>query len=195
MSAMNSPISILLISGSEKGRDFLLDLLDTSQFAPIICCSCADEARRLTAAEPFDVVLINSPLADGSGVPLAAELAANTHYGIVLFVSASVYSEISAQMIPCGVLTVPRNCAKAMILQAVRLCAATNARLKAIEDRASTLEEKMEEGRLVSRAKLLLMEQLRMSEAAAHRYIEKQAMDQCVKRREIAENIIRTYSH
>ena len=51
----------------------------------------------------------------------------------------------------------------------------------------------MEEIRLVNRAKLLLVECLKMSEAEAHRYIEKTAMDRCVRRREIAENIIRTY--
>ena len=32
-----------------------------------------------------------------------------------------------------------------------------------------------------------------MTEAAAHRMIEKQAMDRCVTRREIAKEIIRTY--
>ena len=51
----------------------------------------------------------------------------------------------------------------------------------------------MEEIRLVNRAKLLLMEHLKMSEAEAHRHIEKAAMDACVKRRNIAEQIIRTY--
>jgi response regulator NasT len=32
-----------------------------------------------------------------------------------------------------------------------------------------------------------------MTESDAHRYIEKQAMDRCVTRREIAENILQTY--
>ena len=33
-----------------------------------------------------------------------------------------------------------------------------------------------------------------MSEEEAHRYIEKQAMDRCTTRREIAESILRTYA-
>ena len=40
-------------------------------------------------------------------------------------------------------------------------------------------------------AKSILIDQLKMSETQAHKYIEKQAMDGCVKREEIAENIIR----
>ena len=52
----------------------------------------------------------------------------------------------------------------------------------------------MEEIRLVNRAKWLLIEQLRMTESEAHRYIEKQAMDRCVTKLSIAENIISMYS-
>ena len=54
-------------------------------------------------------------------------------------------------------------------------------------------EEKMEEIRIINRAKWLLIEQLKMTENEAHRYIEKQAMDRCVTRRTVAENILSTY--
>ena len=45
-----------------------------------------------------------------------------------------------------------------------------------------------------NRAKWLLIEQLKMTEAEAHRHIEKQAMDRCTTRREIALGIIKTYA-
>ena len=57
-----------------------------------------------------------------------------------------------------------------------------------------TFEEKMSEIRLVNRAKLLLISELSMTEPEAHRYIEKHAMDRCVAKKQIAEEIIRTYS-
>ena len=53
-----------------------------------------------------------------------------------------------------------------------------------------SLEEKMEEIRLVNRAKWLLIERRGMDEPTAHRYIEKLAMDRCVTRRVIAEAIL-----
>jgi len=56
------------------------------------------------------------------------------------------------------------------------------------------VEEKMEEIRLVNRAKWLLISELKMDEPLAHRYIEKQAMDRCISKREVAEEIIKTYS-
>ncbi|HIT05611.1 MAG TPA: ANTAR domain-containing protein, partial [Candidatus Scybalocola faecipullorum] len=56
-------------------------------------------------------------------------------------------------------------------------------------------KNKMNEIQIIDRAKWLLVDQLKMSEPEAHRYIEKQAMDRCVKRVEIAQNILRTYEH
>ena len=52
----------------------------------------------------------------------------------------------------------------------------------------------MAEIRLVNRAKWVLIEQRGMDESAAHRYIEKQAMDRCVTRRMIAEEILNNQS-
>ena len=52
----------------------------------------------------------------------------------------------------------------------------------------------MAEIRLVNKAKWLLISELKMSEPDAHRYVEKQAMDRCVSRRFIAEEIIKTYT-
>ena len=51
----------------------------------------------------------------------------------------------------------------------------------------------MEEIRLVNRAKWILIEQLKMTEADAHHHIERQAMDRCVSKKEIALGIIKTY--
>ncbi|MBO7398787.1 MAG: ANTAR domain-containing protein, partial [Clostridia bacterium] len=66
-------------------------------------------------------------------------------------------------------------------------------RIRRIEKKALSIEEKMNEIRLVNRAKWLLISELKMSEPDAHRYIEKQAMDRCIPRRLVAEEIIKTY--
>ncbi|HCG61364.1 MAG TPA: antitermination regulator, partial [Collinsella sp.] len=47
--------------------------------------------------------------------------------------------------------------------------------------------------KLVNRAKLLLVTRLQMTEAEAHRYIEKTAMDNGESRRDVALRLIRTY--
>ena len=52
----------------------------------------------------------------------------------------------------------------------------------------------MEEIRIVNRAKWLLISELKMDEQGAHRYIEKQAMDRCISKRIVAEEIMKTYA-
>lgn len=72
--------------------------------------------------------------------------------------------------------------------------ASARERLRRAEKKTISIEEKMEEIRIVNRAKWLLISEIKMDEPNAHRYIEKQAMDRCVSKRAIAEEIIRTYS-
>ena len=67
-------------------------------------------------------------------------------------------------------------------------------RLRKSEKKALSIEEKMEEIRIVNRVKWLLISELKMDEQGAHRYIEKQAMDRCISKRIVAEEIIKTYA-
>ena len=67
-------------------------------------------------------------------------------------------------------------------------------RLRGAEKKAVSLEEKMEEIRLVNRAKWILISELKMGENEAHRYIEKHAMDLCIPKKEVAQDIIRRYT-
>ena len=67
-------------------------------------------------------------------------------------------------------------------------------KLRKTEKKTLSIEEKMEEIRIVNRAKWLLSSELKMDEQGAHRYIEKQAMDRCISKRIVAEEIIKTYA-
>ena len=55
------------------------------------------------------------------------------------------------------------------------------------------LQEKLAQVRLVSRAKCCLIELGHMTEAEAHRYIEKKAMDTRRDRAEVAQEILDSY--
>ncbi|MEI3084808.1 MAG: ANTAR domain-containing protein [Oscillospiraceae bacterium] len=57
----------------------------------------------------------------------------------------------------------------------------------------AALRGKLDDARLINRAKLLLISRLKMSEDEAHRFLERSAMDGCMKLRTVAESIIRTY--
>ena len=67
-------------------------------------------------------------------------------------------------------------------------------RYKKLEAQNEELKEKLSEVKLVERAKNVLMECLKMTEPQAHRYLEKQAMDMRVTKKEAANSVIRTYT-
>ena len=114
--------------------------------------------------------------------------------GILLLVKSELYEQVAYQVEDSGILTLARPATRQSVYTALKMLTAMHARLKAVERETISLKSKMAEIRIVNRAKCVLIEHLKMSEPEAHRYIEKQAMDRCVRRREIAENIIRTYS-
>lgn len=68
-------------------------------------------------------------------------------------------------------------------------------KFKRVSSEAIPAKKSGVEARLIERAKEVLMEYLKMTEAQAHRYIEKQAMDMRITRREVAESILKTYEN
>ena len=113
--------------------------------------------------------------------------------GVLLLVRAEQYPDVTARVCQSGVLTLQKPTSPAIFSSTLQLLCATRARLRRMEQKTATLEEKMAEIRLVNRAKWVLIEQLKMTENEAHKFIERQAMDRCVTRRTIAENILATY--
>ena len=80
-----------------------------------------------------------------------------------------------------------------LFVQAMHMAAAGNHRLLRARQENARLQEKIAQVRLVSRAKCCLVEHEHMTEAEAHRYIEKQAMDTRRDRTEIAQEVLENY--
>lgn len=186
-------LSVLIVSASVKAEDYLRDILSGGSFAPVASAKSVSEAKRLQLENQYDIVIINTPLPDDFGIEFAEQLCEDGSVGVLLFVKNELFEQVSCKVEDYGVLTFSRPGSRQSITQAVRLIAATHNRLATFERKAVKLEAKMKEIRLINRAKWLLIDRFNMSEAEAHKYIEKTAMDNCVKRGEIAENIIRTY--
>ena len=111
----------------------------------------------------------------------------------MLIIKSELYSEITAKVSPFGVLTLSKPTTSGMIIQSLQLLCSMRERLRRMEQKTLSVEEEMQEIRIINRAKWILIDELKMTEAQAHRYIEKQAMDRCVTKKTVAENIILTY--
>ncbi|WP_302381190.1 ANTAR domain-containing response regulator [Anaerotignum lactatifermentans] len=193
MSLKERVYSVLVISAKEKFNASLQSLLPESKYAPVQMVSSVSLAKRVLLERSFDFVFINTPLPDDFGTRFAIEISGNKGTVILLLVRNEVYEEVCDKVTEYGILTLPKPASKQMVAHTLNFMAGIRERLRKLEKKSLSMEEKMKEIRLVNRAKWVLIDELKMSEADAHRYIEKQAMDRCVSRREIAEEIISTY--
>ncbi len=185
--------AVLLVSASEKFRETALSLLPQTDYWPVDTAGSAGAARRAMLETPYDLVLIHAPLRDEFGSRLAADICRSSGAGALLLVKKELYDDVYAKVMEDGVMVLPTPASAQTVTQTLRIMCAARERLRRMEEKQATVEEKIEEIRLVNRAKWLLIEQLQMTEGDAHRYIEKQAMDLRISRKEVAENIIRTY--
>ena len=185
--------SVLIVTASERFTNSIMPLLPMTDYWPVQTAASVAEARRWLADTEFDIVLINTPLPDDFGMHLAIDICTGSGAGVLLLVKNDHYNEIYSKVVRYGVITLSKPTNRQMVAQNLRILCATRERIRQMQAKQATVEDKIKEIRLVNRAKWLLIECLNMTEAEAHRYIEKQAMDLRISRREAAENIIKTY--
>lgn len=192
MATAKRKFRVLVAGSGDKIYDYIVQTLPRSGYDPILRAEDAGEARRLMLDSPVDIVIINTPLSDDFGVELALDLAEGST-GVLLLVKNELYDQVCYKVEDSGVLTMGKPMTRQGFYSAVKLLSAMTARLSQMEKANRTLQEKMADIRVVNRAKWLLIEHHHMKEQDAHYFIEKQAMDTRMSRREVAENIIRTY--
>lgn len=186
--------SVLIVSASDAFNASLTPLLPDSKFDPVRIETSVNAAKRAISDRAYDFVVINSPLPDDPGLRFAMDLSGLKTTVALLMVRSDVYVMTYNKVAEYGAFVLPKPSSKPIVSQALDWMIATRERLKKFEKKAMSTEEKIQEIRTVNRAKWILIEQLKMTEADAHRYIEKQAMDRCVPKQAVAEEIIKTYT-
>ncbi len=194
MSLKERVYSVLVVSAADSFNSTLMTQLPGSAYYPILTVSSVSAARRSIAEQAFDYVIINSPLPDSAGTRFAIDACTAKGTVVLLLVKNDIHPDIYDKVAEHGVFTLPKPTTKPTMATALGWMASARERLRNFEQKTLTIEEKMEEIRIVNKAKWLLISELKMAEPDAHRYIEKQAMDRCISKRRIAEDIIKTYS-
>lgn len=182
---------VLIVSRGEKMEELFRDTFKGAQYRDITMASSMGEAKRLCVSSLFDIIVINTPLADEFGIQSAIDLSVQHSAGILLLVKSDIYEQAVSQAEPCGIIALQKPMSKQTLYMAVKMLSAVQMRIRRMEKEASRLKERMREQRTIDRAKWVLVDQRKMSEPDAHRYIERQAMDRSLKKIEIAEEILK----
>ena len=159
----------------------LFDLTTTSDF---------NEARRLASERTFNIIIADS--GDGFDTDFAINVA-DSYSTILLLVPNEHFDEISYRVEGYGILTITKPFEPFYFYNMVKIAIAVQYKVQVLSSQTTKLKVKMEEIKQVNRAKMLLMQNMNMTEQEAHRYIEKEAMDRGMKRIAISEEIIKTY--
>ncbi|HHV29259.1 ANTAR domain-containing response regulator [Acetivibrio mesophilus] len=185
--------SILIVSSSLKVSSSLEELLRFNSYNEIVLAKNAGEAKRILVDRDFDLCIVNTPLTDEFGSNLAINIANRGTTQVMLIVKSELEDEISDKVEDFGIFVIAKPVNRQLFWSALKLASAAHNRIKGLKKQNEQLQKKIEDIRFVDRAKCVLIEYLKMSEAEAHRFIEKQAMDMRVTKREIAARILKTY--
>ncbi len=185
--------SVLIVSASDSFNNALTDMLPITDYWPVSTVKSTAAARRAMLERVYDLVVVNTPLPDEYGSRFAIDVCASTGAAVLLLVKNEQLDEVYSRVMEHGVLTLAKPTSSRMLAQSVRTLCTVRERMRMAEEKRQTVEEKINEIRLVNHAKWLLIECLSMTEAEAQRYIEKHAMDARISKKEMAESIIRTY--
>ena len=149
-----------------------------------------NEARRRVSERLYNIILVD--YSEGEGADFAVD-AAEALSTILLLTPPSLFEEVSYRVEGYGIIAITNPFDQFYFYNMIKAAIAVQYKVQVLSSQTTKLKVKMEEIKQVNRAKMLLMQNMNMSEQEAHRYIEKEAMDRGMKRTAISEEIIKTY--
>ena len=187
--------SALIVSCVDKGTAFFTGLLNEASINQIAALPSGAEARRLLLERDFDLVIVNSPLSDESGESFARHVASRGISQVMIAVKSENFDAVSAACEDEGILTISKPINRDVFWSALTLAKSAQRSIRRAQDENARLRQKIEDIRIVDRAKCILISFMNMNEQEAHRHIEKKAMDMRSTKRAVAEAILKTYGN
>lgn len=185
--------SILVISGSEDFNIQFRQALSDNLFVSLEYRKNATLARHRILERWYDIVVVNVPLPDENGLELAMDIADQGRASVLVVAPSQIYEMVLDHVTDYGILAISKPSSKSRIEKGVRFLMKVQEQLFGMQQELLQTRRRLEELRIVDKAKFLLIERKHMTEEEAHRYVGKLAMDQRISRQKAAEEIIDDY--
>jgi len=187
--------SALIVSNSEKDTAFFSVVLNALSVNKITVLKSAGDARKSIQEKDFDLIIVNIQSDDESGENFSKYAASVGVSQVLLIVDGKYFDSVSASCEKDGVMVISKPVDKALLWSALLLAKSVQSKVRRLQTENERLKQKIEDIRIIDRAKCLLISTMKMSEQESHRYIEKQAMDVRSTRRIVAEEILKRYDN
>ena len=190
----------ILAAGNEAGVSAILTALRGAAPREEISVSQAFTLSQLRGkvspysnAEPVDILILKLPLREDPGIEQILNLAAsNSSLQTILMVRRDAYEQTAYRCRNTQIFVLSLPVQAQILTEAVRFMMAVKRSMAERDDEVMRLRKKLSEIGYITKAKCLLIQHRSMTEEEAHYYLERQAMDRCVGKKEIALEIIST---
>lgn len=184
---------VLIISSQKQAADTLYDIIKPLSFAGYDYASSGNEGRRKFDYTDYSLTIINTPTSDEFGTDLALDIAEKSLSAILLLVKSDIAEQVQDKVANTGAFVISKPINRQMLMQSIPFVLNSRQIISSLKQQNKVLQQKVDDTKIIERAKFSLIKYLGLDEKQAHRYIQKQAMDLRVSPRTIADNILRTY--
>lgn len=183
-------MKVLAVSSSERSREILGGLI-ADEGASVSLAASSAAARRRILDEEWDAVIISYPLSDEPGMELAHMAAEESDAAVIMLMRAEAAAAYSERLSGDGILTVVKPVLRASLSSALSLASCLRAMKAENLRKIRSLESRIEDLKIIGKAKCALALKKGMDEEESHRMIERLAMDRRITLRSAAMLVLR----
>ncbi len=199
MKGRNKTCNVLAAAGKEESIQLLRQILRSVSGAGqlrVLQAATLEQIRRgvsgAGAQAPADLLIAVMPLSDGTGVEGIIDVAQrHPQLMTILLVRQEAYEQVSYQCRNQQVFVIAMPFKRQVLAEAASFMLRLRAVMDDKDKELARLRKNLSEIRVITSAKIRLVQTRQMTEEEAHYYLEKEAMDRSLTKKEVAEEILR----
>lgn len=183
----------LVIAATVELEAIISEVLRNAGFENIKCTKSIEGAKAFCRTSTPSIVFINMIQGGTLAVDFIKDVARKS--AVVVLTKEALVEETEEALVETQALVLGKPISRQVLVQSVKIAGAVSKKLEVAHRETQLLKQRIEDLKLIDRAKCLLVANLKMDEKQAHRYIQKRAMDTRLPQRDIAEEILKTYEY
>ena len=182
--------AILVIAAKPRIQSSVRSAL-TAKYGRVLTAETVQEARRAVEREKIALMVIFSPLKDEEEIPRLFDMAERRGIAAGYIVGREIYGETAYRLEGRNVFVVAYPLQMDQVLQLVSFLHQVQKRFWLVLSEQERLQRQVQDIQIACRVKCLLVEKREMTEEEAHHFIEQEAMNTGLSKREAALKILK----
>lgn len=187
--------NVLIVSSNANASESMTGFLKESFGCNVRTAETGGYARSIVSGNPsWEIVIINTPLSDENGMELAEYITDVTAASCMMLVKAENAGAVSDRADKSDIIVISKPFSRNILYQIIKAVDSAMKRSWSLYEETVRLERKIDEIKLIDKAKFMLMQYKGMTEDEAHSYLEQYAMKNRRKKTIAANEIIEKIS-